>query len=273
MSSDPQSAGSGLNMSVDIVIPVLNHLHYTKQCLETLFAHAESPLQVIVVNNGSSDGTAEYLASQPELTVISNENNRGCAAAWNQGVLAGESPWVVILNNDVLLPKGWLEGLLSYARESGADIVSPAMRGGPCDYDVEAYAAGYMQAMAGVSRKGEAHGVCFMVKRSVFEKIGYFDENFRIGQYEDADFFRRARMGGCVLGVTGRSFIHHFGSVTQNTLKDDKATRPYEAENRAYFRRKWRLNWTKRFLLRQQMKVKFIAWRLSEKLFHGYTIY
>lgn len=260
-------------MSVDIVIPVLNHLHYTKQCLESLFAHTESPIRVIVVNNGSSDGTMEYLASLPAVTVIGNDTNRGCAAAWNQGVKAGQSPWVVILNNDVLLPKGWLEGMLTYAQESGAEIVSPGMRGGACTYELDTFAADFMEAMTKASRKGEAHGVCFMVKRSVFERIGFFDENFRIGQYEDADFFRRARAGGCLLGVTGRSFIHHFGSVTQNTLRDNKATRPYEAENRAYFRKKWRLTWTRRFVLRQQMKMKTIAWNLVEKMLYGYSLY
>jgi GT2 family glycosyltransferase len=260
-------------MSVDIVIPVLNHLHYTKQCLEDLFANTEIPIRVIVVNNGSSDGTSEYLASLPELTVINNEINRGCAAAWNQGVKAGQSPWVVILNNDVLLPKAWLEGLLAYAEESNSDIVSPAMRGHACDYDLENYAAAFTKSMSTVFRKGEAHGVCFMVRRSVIEKIGDFDENFRIGQYEDADFFRRAKLGGYVLGITGRSFIHHFGSVTQKTLKSYKTTRPYEAENRAYFRKKWRLTWVRRFVQRHLLKLKTFTWRLSEKLFHGYSLY
>ena len=259
-------------MSIDIVIPVLNHLHYTKQCLEDLFANTGSPISVIVVNNGSEDGTAGYLASLSALTVIGNETNRGCAAAWNQGVKAGTSPWVVILNNDVLLPQGWLEGLLTYAEGSGADIVSPGMRGGACDYDVATYAVSYMKAMIPAARKGEAHGVCFMVRRSVFEKIGYFDENFRIGQYEDADFFRRARQAGYVLAITGRSFIHHFGSVTQNTLKNNKTTRPYEAENRAYFRKKWRLTWTKRFFLRQQLKLRNLIWRISEKTLYGYPL-
>jgi GT2 family glycosyltransferase len=146
------------------------------------------------------------------------------------------------------------------------------MRGGACDYDVATYAVSYMKAMIPAARKGEAHGVCFMVRRSVFEKIGYFDENFRIGQYEDADFFRRARQAGYVLAITGRSFIHHFGSVTQNTLKNNKTTRPYEAENRAYFRKKWRLTWTKRFFLRQQLKLRNLIWRISEKTLYGYPL-
>jgi N-acetylglucosaminyl-diphospho-decaprenol L-rhamnosyltransferase len=260
-------------MSIDIVIPVLNQLHYTKQCLRDLFANTGSKFNIIVVNNGSTDGTAEYLESINFLTTINNDTNRGVAAAWNQGVKAGKSDRVVILNNDVLLPKGWLEGLLAYTEETGTDIVSPGMRGRACDYDFENYAADFMKAMSKTFRKGEAHGVCFMVRRAVFEKIGYFDENFRIGQYEDADFFLRAKLAGFTMAITGRSFIHHYGSVTQNALGNDKTTRPYEAENRAYFRQKWRIVWAKRLALRQQLKLKTFAWRLSEKLFHGYSLY
>ena len=259
----------GANMSVDIVIPVLNQLHYTKQCLEGLYANTASSINIIVINNGSTDGSQEYLAASASLTVIDNAINLGCAAAWNQGVKAGRSPWIVLLNNDVLLPEGWLEGLLAFAETGNMDIVSPGMHGGPCDYDFESYAAGYMKKMARASRRGEAHGVCFLVKRKVFETIGYFDENFRIGQYEDADFFRRARMAGFALGVTGASYIHHFGSVTQKDLQENKATRPYEAENREYYRKKWRLNWLNRLLLRQRSKLQCTLWRLSEKMRFG----
>lgn len=259
-------------MTIDIVIPVLNQLHYTKQCLRDLFANTDSNITTIVINNGSTDGTREYLASLSSLKVIDNETNRGCAAAWNQGIQAGQSPWVVVLNNDVLLPKGWLEGLLAYAEETNADIVSPGMRGGACDYDFESYATDFMNAMSKAARGGEAHGVCFMVRRAVFEKIGYFDENFRIGQYEDADFFLRAKLAGCALAITGRSFIHHFGSVTQNTLRNDATTRPYESENRAYFRQKWHLTWGKRFFLRQKMKITYNVCRLWEKTVYGFPL-
>ena len=177
------------------------------------------------------------------------------------------------MNNDVLLPKGWLEGLIEYADESGVDIASPGMKGGTCDYDFARYAVDFMKKMSRAARTGEAHGVCFMVRRDIFREIGYFDENFKIGQYEDADFFIRAKSAGFRLAITGRSFIHHFGSVTQNTLKNDTTTRPYEAENRAYFRKKWKLGWVKRFFLRQQIKLKTFTWRLSEKFSYGYSLY
>src|SRR5579883_3442320 len=107
---------------VDVVIPVFNQLAFTRQCLESLQRHTVLAVRVIVVDNGSTDGTAEYLRGCSHIKLIRNSENLGCAAAWNQGVKAAVAQWVVILNNDVVLTPGWLEGLLG-AAETGLDIV------------------------------------------------------------------------------------------------------------------------------------------------------
>jgi N-acetylglucosaminyl-diphospho-decaprenol L-rhamnosyltransferase len=259
-------------MNVGIVIPVFNQLNYTRDCLASLRATSKPDIQIVLVNNGSSDGTADYLANCSGLIVINNPQNLGCAAAWNQGVKATNADWIVVLNNDVLLTSGWLEGLLAFAQENGLDIVSPAIREGLMNYELEAYAREFVGSTAKAVRAGVANGICFMVHRRVFEKIGFFDENFRIGQFEDTDFFRRARQAGFKLGTTGRSFIHHFGSITQNSIRESKTVRPYEAENRAYFRKKWRLNGVTRFLERWQNKTRSARWRSQERRQYGHSL-
>jgi len=94
-------------MTADIVIPVFNQREYTKQCLSTLLTPKSTLASITVINNASTDGTAAFLAEQQNITTITNSQNRGCAAAWNQGVKAGTAPWVVVLNNDVILPEGF----------------------------------------------------------------------------------------------------------------------------------------------------------------------
>jgi N-acetylglucosaminyl-diphospho-decaprenol L-rhamnosyltransferase len=110
------------------------------------------------------------------------------------------------------------------------------------------------------------------VHRHVFENIGYFDENFRIGVFEDTDFFLRARRSGLKLATTGCSFIHHFGSITQKAIRKD-VKRPYEAENRAYFRQKWKLSGPRRFWMRLCSKTArhLACWR--EKSAHGHSLH
>jgi N-acetylglucosaminyl-diphospho-decaprenol L-rhamnosyltransferase len=255
-------------MNVAIVVPLFNQLAYTKKCLQSLTATVDTGTTILVIDNSSTDGTGEYLASLEEISVIHNETNLGCAGAWNQGISNTQSEWVVILNNDVILSWGWLEGLIEFAEESNLDVVSPAIREGDYNYNIEEYAREFVRRMSHVSRPGEAHGICFMVRRRVFEKIGLFDENFRIGQFEDADFFRRANAAGFNLGITGRSFIHHFGSMTQKLLGQT----PYATENRAYFHKKWHLTWWRRFLLRRRKKLLNLFRRTKEKALYRHTL-
>lgn len=259
-------------MDLSIVIPVFNQLHFTKICLESLQDTMNKECEITVIDNGSSDGTAEYLSGLSNIKVIANRGNLGCAAAWNQGVMVSHAPRIVILNNDTVLSPLWLEGLFDFAGEKGADIVSPALREGEYNYDLAEYSRDYVRRMRSVFRVGVAQGVCFMVRRRVFDRIGLFDENFRIGQLEDRDFFRRARRAGFVLGTTGRSLIHHFGSVTQDSIRGQNTIWPYERENRVYYRSKYGLTLWKRFLERRHAKLQELWWRTSEKVLHGHTL-
>lgn len=258
--------------SAEIVVPVFNQLSYTRQCLDSLRQNTNKRTRIIVIDNGSTDGTAEFLRSRPQISVLSNPQNLGCAAAWNQGVRAGRAEWVVILNNDVLLTPGWLDGMLAAAKKNGLDIVSPAVREGPLNYDIETYGREFVQTMGNALRRGVAHGICFLTHRSVFGCIGLFDENFRIGQFEDADFFQRARRAGFKLGTTGQGFIHHFGSVTQDSIRQPDSVSRYESLNRAYYRKKWRLTWHRRYLERIKTKARLIWWCIMERSHCGHSL-
>jgi N-acetylglucosaminyl-diphospho-decaprenol L-rhamnosyltransferase len=260
-----------VSAGVCIVIPVYNQLHYTRLCLESLMPTI-GEATVLVIDNASSDGTGEFLSNFKGISVISNQYNLGCSGAWNQGAKAASSEWVVILNNDVIVGPEWLSGLLSAANEYDLDIVSPAIREGEYNYDVSEYEKRITSKMSDVMRNGIASGICFMVRQTVFKKIGYFDENFKIGQFEDTDFFRRASVAGMRLAITGRSFLHHFGSVTQDAIRKKRTRKPYEIENRAYYHRKWNLKWYHRFLIRNKAKIQGKYWRLSELLRYGDTL-
>jgi N-acetylglucosaminyl-diphospho-decaprenol L-rhamnosyltransferase len=260
-------------MDVAVVIPVLNQLSYTVQCLESLARTGVSGREVVVINNGSTDGTAEFLQQHPELRVISNPQNLGCSAAWNQGVEAAHAEWTIVLNNDVIVAPGFREGLLAFAAEAHCDIVSPAMGEGELDYDLPSFSKEFLAKMGHRQRAGLAFGVCFMVHRRVFETIGLFDTKLGQAGYEDEDFFRRARAVGFRLGTTGRAYLHHFGSVTQKMVK---AARPAGVSgplgNRDYFRQKHHLNWLRRRTDRLQGKVRWGLWRWRERRQSGLTL-
>lgn len=146
------------HMDVTIVIPVHNQLRFTRQCLGSLNAAGYADTRIVVVDNASTDGTAEFLGTRPALRVITNVQNRACAAAWNQGFQASATRWTVFLNNDTVSPPGWLESLIAFSERNGMAVTSPAMSEGELDYDLNTFAQKFTARMKNVARRGTASG-------------------------------------------------------------------------------------------------------------------
>jgi glycosyltransferase involved in cell wall biosynthesis len=113
----PPSPGpqSGLT---SVIVPCWNQLEFTRECLRALFEHTHRPWELIVVDNGSTDGTGEFLAGvQAEgrvpIAIVRNERNRGYPAAVNQGLRVARGDYLVLLNNDAVVTEGWLEHLIA----------------------------------------------------------------------------------------------------------------------------------------------------------------
>jgi GT2 family glycosyltransferase len=257
-------------MNATIVIPVHNQLAYTRACLDSLVAAGCSDDHTIVVDNASTDGTAEYLATRPALRVLTNRENLACAAAWNQGFRASTTRWTVFLNNDTVLTDGWLSQLIQFAETQAADLASPARCDRDLDYDLAAYARDYTARMRAVVRWGQAQGPCFMVDRRVFDAIGEFDENFRRGGNEDSDFFRRAQAAGFRLATTGSSYYHHLGGVTQEAVIAQRGSSRHE--NITYYRKKWKIGWFERKWTQFQRRRLAARTVRAELAAHGHTL-
>ena len=99
-----------------IIIPCWNQFEFTRQCVTALVRYTRLPWELIVIDNGSTDGTAVYLAGAQDVaavrvTVISNRENRGLPAAINQGLAAVRGKYLVMLNNDGVVTDAWLDQL------------------------------------------------------------------------------------------------------------------------------------------------------------------
>ena len=225
-------------MKVSIIIPVLNQLEFTKICLKSIKKNTPAgEYEIIVVDNGSTDKTGLYLKKMPVKT-IRNKTNLGVAKAWNQGIRASKYGLVCIINNDLVLSKGWLEALVGfYNAHPDAGVVSPGTREGVLDYDFDPYALEYTRAMGKVYEK-EIFGWCMLVKKERFEKAGMFDETFKIGVGEDRDFYRRLKEKGYNSYITGSSFVHHFRSQTLNVMRKEKG-KAFEDNNIKVLKERW----------------------------------
>ncbi|HNA26241.1 MAG TPA: glycosyltransferase, partial [Nitrospira sp.] len=121
------------------MIALYNQLAFTRQCIDSLKRYSPDSVELILVDNGSADGTADYLRTVKATTIL-NPTNLGCAKAWNQGIRASHGAVIGILNNDILVTPGWLDALLTFMEKQGLGIGCPAAREGLLDYDLPAYA-------------------------------------------------------------------------------------------------------------------------------------
>lgn len=241
--------------TTSIVILTRNGIDLTRACIESIERCTPEPYELVMVDNGSSDGTLEWLRTlRGEVVVIENDANLGFGAGCNQGIAASSGERILLLNNDVVVTPGWLGAL---HRELDADpavgIVGPRsnrVAGSQLvaepGYDVatldglDEWAATWCAQHAGeTTNVVRVIGFCMLIERAVIERIGGFDLRFGLGNFEDDDICLRAAVAGWSLRIVHDSFIHHVGSQTfQGEGIDYMASM---GEGLARFAAKWRI--------------------------------
>lgn len=257
---------------VSITFACYNQVDYTRQCVESIVRHGFNLGHVVVVDNGSTDGTPNYLQSLPFAATILNRKNLGCGVAWNQGVLVEQAEWSIVMNNDVVVTDGWIEGLIEGAQRHGLSVVSPSLVEGELDYDLDAFSADARARVGDTVRRGAPHAVCMAIHESVWEKVGYFRATPSLWGFEDTLFFHEIQRAGIASGTVGSSWLHHYGSITLSALKRERGLRKtqglsarttYRLLGKSFLQRKWD----------KHMASKRLAqWRRAELSAFGMTL-
>ncbi|MFH1587671.1 MAG: glycosyltransferase family 2 protein [Candidatus Diapherotrites archaeon] len=211
---------------VSIIILNWNGMDFTRKCLESIGRNTfYSPYEIIVVDNGSSDGSVEFLRQkrkEGKIKLIENSSNMGFAGGNNQGIDASKGSYIFLLNNDTTVNGHWLASLVrvmdAYEKAGivGCRLVYP---NGKLQH------AGAKIDDAGIARNlpegGEREveyvtGAALMIKREVIDKIGKLDEGFNPIYFEEVDWCYRAwRAGFSVIYTPDTTIVHHEGEATQ----------------------------------------------------------
>lgn len=250
-----------------------NQVAYTRQCIQSMVDHGIDLGRVVVVDNGSTDDTRSYLASLPLGGAIYNQANLGCGVAWNQGALALQAEWTVVMNNDVLVSAEWIENLIAAAEENHLKIISPALIEGELDYDFDAFSSAAALKMKKALRVGSSHAVCLAVHQSVWMDIGYFQPVPKLLGYEDTLFFHAAEKSGIPMGTTGSAWLHHYGSITQKAMKQERGLSEKDGLGYRYNYRLLQLGWLERKLKKIRHKNQQQAWKQQELDRYGMTMH
>lgn len=201
-------------MTTSVMFVTYNRINLTKRTLENLYQTINVPYRLIIVDNGSTDGTIEWLQSLSNdhqlcqsVNIHLNDANLGIAIGRNQCLKIADSfndDWLCTLDNDVELPVGWLKECIEIIEANPNFCIGVNMEGHP--YPVITRNGKPFQYKAA----GNLGTACTVFHRRLHEKIGFFTMEYERYGEEDADFFYRARIARYELGYL-ITMGNHFG--------------------------------------------------------------
>jgi GT2 family glycosyltransferase/glycosyltransferase involved in cell wall biosynthesis/predicted SAM-dependent methyltransferase/Tfp pilus assembly protein PilF len=253
-----------LDILFSVVIPVHNNLDITKQCFEGLLkTKGFYYVETIFVDNGSNDGTTEFLKGLGDLVkVVRNDKNETYSKANNQGAAIAKGKYLIFLNNDTYPFAGWLDAILHEFENNpetgiqGAKLIYPngtiqhagmiyGKRPGREEEPYHAYLT-VDPTLPFVNRKRNMQfvtGACLAIRKDVFNEVGGFDESYQFG-YEDSDICMKVQDAGHKVVYNPEVSLYHFESLTKK-LRDQNGDdmmdvdSPREIANRNRFQEKW----------------------------------
>lgn len=245
---------------ISVIVLCYNQLEYTKQCVRSVLEQTAYPnYELIIVDNNSTDETSEYLKQiekqNHNVKIVLNKENRGFAGGNNDGIAVSDGDYIVLLNNDTVVTRGWLTGMLKhYSNNSRAGIVGPITNsiGNEAKINVSYTDVSSMPIFAyqyTTEHMGEEFphtGIlamfCVMISRKIYEEVGCLDEGYGIGMFEDDDYSTAVQSRGYSLIMAEDVFIHHYGTVSFKKLEDEQYKKIFDT-NKEYFEKKWGTSW------------------------------
>ncbi len=231
---------------VTIVIPNYNGIKYICPCMDALYSQDDISFDILVVDNASKDGSLEVVQTEyPQAQLISLSENTGFCHAVNVGIEASETSYVLLLNNDTVVKPGFVKALVE-AIEEAEDIfsVSSQMLSMQDENLIDdagdgysllgwAYSRGKGCPATNYEKKTEIFAACAgaaIYRKSILDKIGYFDEN-HFAYLEDIDIGYRARIYGYRNVYEPKAKVVHAGSATSGSRYNEFKTKLASANN------------------------------------------
>lgn len=252
---------TNLKVSTDIVIPTYKNYRGLIQCINSIRSCTPERHRIIVVNNGEDTQIHEYLSKQSDITYIKKER-MNFAQAINTGIRASSGNYVMILNDDVIVSRGWLGTLISSCKNQ-VGVVGPLSN---CDYGwlhQIALKIGGVELLPGKNTFEEIEPIipdiydfrspyfdcperdwvafyCTLIRRDVLERVGFLNEGF-VNSGEDVDLCRRIIKSGFKIMQNYQSFVFHYGAVSRKILEEENSGSYHEADRKtnAYLHYLW----------------------------------
>jgi GT2 family glycosyltransferase len=257
VSAHPEPPALGPD-SASVVVVTYNGLSFNRLCLESVLADGEGDFELIVVDNHSEDGTRDYLtklaASDARVRTLFNGHNAGFAPACNQGLALARGEHLVLLNNDTMVPPGWLPRLLGHLRDPAVGLVGPVTNRIGNEAEVETHYRTWGEFLELARIRADQHSgqwlelrtpamFCLAMRRQTHQRVGPLDERYEVGLLEDDDYADRAREAGYELRCAEDCLVHHFGEASFGELVADGEYGRILRANQQRYAEKWGRPW------------------------------
>lgn len=221
-------------MKVSVVTPNYNGEKFLKIFLDSLNKDSKYIGEVIIVDNGSTDGSIQYLKNNSfdfPLVLIENSKNLGFAPAVNQGILKAKNELIFSINNDTELKKGSIKALIELINSDDNIFSVQAKMLQYSNKNLIDDVGDEYNLLAWTKKTGENHkseefaevkeifsscAGAAMYKKSILNEIGLFDDNF-FAYMEDVDLALRSRINGYRNLLCPEAIVYHIGSATSGS--------------------------------------------------------
>jgi GT2 family glycosyltransferase len=231
-------------ISVSIIIPCFNAVNYTKQCIESILINTDISYELILINNGSTDDTKTYFnflkkELKPskylkKVTILQFKNNLGVAKSLNLGISKSVGKYVCYLNNDIIVTKEWLSKAAKAFKIDTKIAAVGTMFNKLQDKNFIKLVEKDKSVIDKISKAldilnhgkikqaNTIHGMCMLIKKNVFKKLGFFNENFYPCFGEDIEFCERLKKNGYKIVDAADVFIFHYWHRSVKSKQFDK---------------------------------------------------
>lgn len=241
--------------TVSVVILAYNNWFFTRNCINSVLLLSDYPdLEVIVVDNASTDETREaltgYAARDPRVRLLLQDENLGFAAGNNAGIREASGDYIVLLNNDTYVTRGWIRDLIRPLQlDPGLGLVGPVTNNIGNEQKLAIHYSNMVE-MAARSRAFVTRHLrrrwptdnlaffCVATRRDVIEKVGLLDEAYGLGFFEDDDYCKRVLEAGYTIAIADDVFVHHHLSASFDELGSE-TKRELMEQNKALFSQRW----------------------------------
>ncbi len=227
-----------------IIVPVYNQCHFTKRCLETIRQHTNDVrYEVIVVDDASTDETAEFLATlQPPFCSIRNDKNLGFIGAVNHGAQEARGKYLLIFNNDTEVHPRWLREMIDLYQSDpsigivGAKLLYPDGTIQHMGLDVtpdllpvhlHQGKPGDDPSCAAIREVAGVTGACLLIERELFNRVGGLERRYEM-YYDDIDLCLTVRQMGYRVVLNPRAVVTHYETQSiDNSTAVERSERSY----------------------------------------------